>query len=107
MLSSPDTAEMSSVMLTSNCTPAQSEGVLVALIEELWQAPLEQLQAPSPGTPDGVLSAEAVQTAQTGCACGCHAGLGLRLGRSRIRHEPTLRAELKCVEITDDTVERS
>jgi hypothetical protein len=107
MLSSPDTAEMSSIMLTSNCTPRQSEGVLVALIEEHWQPPLEQLQAPSSGTRDGVLSAETVQTAHTGCACGCHAGLGLRLGRSRIGHEPTLRAELKCVEITDDTVERS
>jgi hypothetical protein len=65
MLSSYHTTAMSSIMLTSNCTPAQSEGVLVALIEEHWQAPLEQLQARSSGAPDGVLSAETAQTAHT------------------------------------------
>jgi hypothetical protein len=91
MLSLSDTAGISSVMLTSNCAPAQSKGVLVALLEEHWQAPLEQ----------------PVQTAHTRCACGCHAGPGLRLGRSRTRPERTLRPELKCTEVTNDTVERS
>ena len=107
MLFSSETAGMSSVMLSSNCTPAQSEGVLVALIDEPWQAPLEQLQAPSPSTPDGTLGAETVQTAHTGCACGCHSGIGFQHGRSRTRPGPTLRSELKCVEVTNDTVERS
>ena len=107
MPSSSDTADMSSTMLTSNCTPAQSEGALVALIEEHLQAPLEQPRAASSGTPNGILSAETVQTAHTGCACGCHSGLGFRLGRPRTRPGPTPRLELKCEEVTDDTVERS
>jgi hypothetical protein len=104
MLSSSDTTAMSS---TSNCTPPQSEGVLVALIEEHWQAPLEQLQAPSPGTEDGVVCAETARTTHTGCACGCHAGLGFRVGRSRTRPERTPRPEPNCTELTDDTIGRS
>jgi hypothetical protein len=68
-MSASETAVMSSIMLATNCSPAQAEAALAALIETGWQAPPERFEAPPPGAAVGVFSPGSLLTAQTDGAC--------------------------------------
>jgi ribonuclease HI len=75
-MSANETAAISSIMLTTSCTPVQAQAAVAALIEAGWQAPPEQLEAPLSGTAVGVFSPGIVLKAHTDGACSGNPGPG-------------------------------
>jgi hypothetical protein len=68
-MSANKTATMSFFMIDTNCSPAQAEAALAALIEAGWQCPLDQLEAPLLRTAANIFSARTVLVAHTDGAC--------------------------------------
>jgi ribonuclease HI len=75
-MSANETAAMSSIMLTTNCTFAEAEAALAALIEAGWQGPSGQLETALPGTADNLCGAGGVLMAHTDGACSGNPGPG-------------------------------
>jgi ribonuclease HI len=75
-MSANETAAKSALMLATDCTPAQAEAALAALIEAGWQGPSEHLEAPPSRTADGVFTAGRVLKAHTDGACSGNPGPG-------------------------------
>jgi hypothetical protein len=101
------TVGMSSTMPSTNCTPMQPGGVLIALAEAGWQAPSEQREALPPTVTNGDASSGSGLTAHADRACSCcHTGPGFSVRRRGIRPLPTPRPTLNCSEVTVDRVDR-
>jgi hypothetical protein len=75
-MSANETAAMSSIMLATNCSPAEAEAALAALIEAGWEGPSEQLEALPLRTADNAFRAGSVLMAHTDGACSGNPGPG-------------------------------